>query len=141
MPTSVAIGAAQVGMIVGRDVLDPRGQLLVQIGTTLNEQIIELLKRRGVEEITISTLEDEHRRQVTEAMEIANVKARRDAKLGKRATEKLGSVLDYIDQLFKGHDNDDVMIPLRTASINFWQRRAQEMDQPAGSSAQDGEPE
>lgn len=125
--TPVSIDDLQAGMIVARDVIDQRGAMLMQNGAALTSQMIEILKKRGIEEVLITTPEEESKRRATQALEAATIRARRETALTAKATEKLNIALAMLDEQFMGMNEDEIMVAVKTAAVEYWQGQMEQM--------------
>ena len=54
MPVEKALGEVQDGAVLGADVLDARGNVLLARGTALTRGHVQLLERRGIEAVTVA---------------------------------------------------------------------------------------
>ncbi|MEK6663052.1 MAG: hypothetical protein AABY73_04215 [Pseudomonadota bacterium] len=52
------LAAAQVGMVLAQDVANATGQTLAATGMVLTESLIEGLRKRGIERLTVYSQED-----------------------------------------------------------------------------------
>ena len=65
------LAAAQVGMVLAQDVANATGQTLAATGMVLSESLIEGLRKRGVERLTVCSQEDASADTAAQAERIA----------------------------------------------------------------------
>ncbi len=56
---SVKIDDVQPESVTGKDILSPKGQVILRKGVKLTSSVLEQLKRRGISHVLIETEEDE----------------------------------------------------------------------------------
>jgi|GEM_PF-5032432 len=116
----IEIDELKPGMRVGRDVLQG-GALLVHAGTLLSDPVINVLRKRGVEEIIIESSDVDVPDYVPSNDRTTRITCQHD--LGQRATERFLKVCETLKQQFKGMEEDVIMAPLMMSAHRFWRMR------------------
>jgi len=58
MPAEVSLDSLEEGAILADDVLDSRQNVLLRSGTTVTRAHVSLIRRRGIDSVTVRTPED-----------------------------------------------------------------------------------
>jgi len=121
----VNISDLRPGMRIARDVAF-RGSILAGEGVIVDDQLIEMLQARGIEEVIVAS-EDEP--QVDEdTAKVSALIERSRGTLSPRATQTLTKAMSRLDLLFRGYETDPVMAKLKAAGLRFWHDHASKID-------------